>query len=76
MGTVVQYYVGGLLQMGGEPGWCFLSKSVGERLFVKGDLGVGSYFFSPLQQKWHSIPPTLQDFILQQSISQPINLVL
>ena len=27
------------------------------------------YFASPLQQKWHSIPPTLQDFILQQSIS-------
>ena len=27
------------------------------------------YFFCPLHQKWHSIPPTLQDLILQQPIS-------
>ena len=37
----MQGYVGGLLRLGGEPG-CFVSKSVGERLCVKGDLGVGS----------------------------------
>ena len=41
-GTVVQGYVDGLLQLGGEPGWCFVSKSIGEWLCVKGDLGVGS----------------------------------
>ena len=38
----MQGYGGGLLELGGEPGWCFVSKSVGERLCVKGDLGVGS----------------------------------
>ena len=41
-GTVVQGYVGGLLRLGGEPGSCFASKSVGERLCVKEHLGVGS----------------------------------
>ena len=41
-GTVVQDYVDGLLRLGGEPGWCFVSKSIGEWLCVKGDLGVGS----------------------------------
>ena len=40
--TAVQGYVGRLLQLGGEPGWCFVSKSVGEQLCVKRDLGVGS----------------------------------
>ena len=33
------------------------------------------FFFSPLQQKWHSIPPTLQDFILQAIDLSPIILV-
>ena len=42
MGTVVQSFVGGLLRLGGKPGWCFVLKSVGERLCVKEDLGVGS----------------------------------
>ena len=42
MGTVVQGYVDGLLLLGGEPGWYFVSKSVGEQLCVKEDLGVGS----------------------------------
>ena len=42
-GTVVQGYVGGLLRLGGEPGWGFVSKCAGEQLCVKGDLGVGSY---------------------------------
>ena len=42
MGTVVQGYVGGLLQLGGKPGWCFVPKFIGERICVKGDLGVGS----------------------------------
>ena len=41
-GTVVQGYVGGLLRLGGKPGWCFVSKPIGEQLCVKGDLGVGS----------------------------------
>ena len=38
----MQDCVGGLLRLGGEPGWCFVLKSVGERLCVKGDLVVGS----------------------------------
>ena len=42
MGIVVQGFVGGLLRLGGEPGWCFVLKSIGEPLFVKKDLGVGS----------------------------------
>ena len=42
VGTVGQGYVGGLLRVGGEPERCFVSKSVGERLCVKGDMGVGS----------------------------------
>ena len=41
-GTVVQDYADGLLRLGGEPGWCFVSKSIGEWLCLKGDLGVGS----------------------------------
>ena len=39
----MQGYVGGLLRLGDEPGSCFVSKFVGKRLCVKGDLGVGSY---------------------------------
>ena len=42
-GTVVQGYVGGLLWLGGQPGWCFVLKSVAEQLYVKGDLSVGSW---------------------------------
>ena len=33
------------------------------------------YFFSWLQQKWHSAPPTLQDFILQAIHLSPTILV-
>ena len=40
--TVVQGYVGGLLRLVVEPGWCFVSTFVGERLYVKEVLGVGS----------------------------------
>ena len=32
----------GLCWWTGEPGWCFVSKSFGERLCVKRNLGVGS----------------------------------
>ena len=39
----MQGYVGGLFRLGGQPGWGFVSKSAGEQLCVKGDLGVGSY---------------------------------
>ena len=42
MGTVVQGYVGELLQLGGEPGWYFVLKSVREKLCLKWDWGVGS----------------------------------
>ena len=42
MGIVEQDFAGVLLRLGGEPGWCFVLKSVGEPLFVKKDLGVGS----------------------------------
>ena len=41
-GTVVQGYVGGLLRLVGEPGWCFVSKFLAEWLCVKGDMGVSS----------------------------------
>ena len=37
-GTLVQGYVGGLLWLGGEPGCCFVSKSVGQGLYLKGHL--------------------------------------
>ena len=39
------------------------------------DIHKKDHFFSPLQQKWHSIPPTLQDFILQAIHLSPIILV-
>ena len=39
---MVQGYGGGLLWLGGQPGWCFVLKSVAEQLCVKGDLSVGS----------------------------------
>ena len=35
-------YVGGLLGLVGEPGWCFVSKFLAEWLCVKGDLDVSS----------------------------------
>ena len=39
---VVQICVGVLLRLGGESGWCFVLKSVGDRLCEKEDLDVRS----------------------------------
>ena len=39
---VVQICVGVLLRLGGESGWYFVLKSVGDRLCEKGDLDVRS----------------------------------
>lgn len=39
---VVQICVGVLLRLGGESGWYFGLKSIGDRLCEKGDLGVRS----------------------------------
>ena len=40
--TVVQVCVGGLLRLGGDSGWRFVSKSEGDRLCAKGKLDVSS----------------------------------
>ena len=42
MRIVGQGYVSGLLRLGGEPGSCFVLKSIAEQLCVKGDLCVRS----------------------------------
>ena len=42
MEIVVKICVGVLLRLGGESGWCFVLKSVGDRLCEKRDLDVRS----------------------------------
>ena len=42
MEIVLKICVGVLLRLGGESGWCFVLKSVGDWLCEKGDLDVRS----------------------------------
>ena len=39
---MVQVFISGLLWLGGESGWCFVSKSIGDWLYANGNMGVGS----------------------------------
>ena len=52
-------YAAGLLSLCGEPGWYFVSKSVGERLCVKGELVVGSQSknLTVREPSWKQLPP-------------------
>ena len=54
--------------MGGGPGWCFVSKSVGEQLCVKVDLGVGSQSknLTAKEPSWKQVglPPMVNNIML------------
>ena len=54
--------------MGGGPGWCFVSKSVGERLCVKVDLGVGSQSknLTAKEPSWKQVglPPMVNNMLI------------
>ena len=54
--------------MGGGPGWCFVSKSVGERLCVKVDLGVRSQSknLTAKEPSWKQVglPPMVNNMLI------------